>query len=675
MTYIKRTFNYIIPLSNILFLDSRVSAIVLLMIIFISPNIAISGLVCVLFTRFFVKLLNSNKLVGSEFIYNAMLVGMGVGYLFHISIKSVVLMFTASIMCVLCTVICNKCSEIYRLPILSLPFALVSIFVYLAASKYSPYYGILIEHAYSYDISLPLIISGFLKSLGGLFFLPLNIVGLVLLITILYYSRIIFVMAIVGYYFGVLVSSVFVGSFDLALYYVYAFNYILVSVSLCGVFLIASVRSFIVSLLAVATTVIVKGSLAVLLYKYHIPEFTLPFNIVVICFLYVLSLYYFQYINYSIKSTPEKSLLDYWNSYFRFGKDKPQIELPFSGEWSVYQGFDGEWNHKGSHKYAYDFVKIKNGEAYTADKSILENYICYGEAVLSPVGGYVVGCRHDLVDNPIGEVDSVNNWGNYIIIKSDAGFYVEISHLMQYSLNYNVGDRIGIHDVIAKCGNSGYSPEPHIHIQVQYSPSVASITTEFSFDRYMQDSQLKFDSIPSLNSSVNSLITDKGVKFRFKLILDDEFIYNICDNGIDKEQVTFTVKMNDLSEFYLKDCEGNKLYFNQSASEFYFYKYVGDKSYLQDLFKIAPKIPFINTTHVLFIDYLPTNIIKSNIAIKYAGFMSAIFPKYSKNETIYNYSLGTISSEYGSANISTKSKFFDVIENKIHKLTSIDDGN
>jgi hypothetical protein len=152
------------------------------------------------------------------------------------------------------------------------------------------------------------------------------------------------------------------------------------------------------------------------------------------------------------------------------------------------------------------------------------------------------------------------------------------------------------------------------------------------------------------------------------LILDDEFTYTVHEDDVDIGEVTFKVKMNELSEFYLIDCSGNKLYFNQTTSEFYFYRYAGAKSHLQELFKIAPKIPFINSNNISFTDYLPINIIRNSLQIKYAGFMAGISSKYAKEEVVYSYSSGMISSRFGAVSISSKNKFFSHIGSDNHIL-------
>ncbi|WP_304412268.1 M23 family metallopeptidase [Lebetimonas sp. JH292] len=290
------------------------------------------------------------------------------------------------------------------------------------------------------------------------------------------------------------------------------------------------------------------------------------------------------------------------SSTFRFGGNDIKIHLPFSGKWTVYQAFDGKWTHIGKWKYAYDFVIKKNGKTYKNEGLFLEDYYAFGENVLSPVNGYIVAKRDDLKDNIIGEVDRVNNWGNYIILKSDLGFFVEISHLMQYSAKVNVGDYVKVGDIIGKCGNSGYSPEPHIHIQVQKYGILGSETVPFKFYDYIKENKLYFYSLPKKDEEIEATILDKSMKLRFNFILDDIYKYK----NEKSEIVEFIVKMNDKGEFYLFDGK-NKLFFYMQGKLFYFYVYDGKDSYLKEIFKLVPKIPLINK-NIYYEDVLPLDI-------------------------------------------------------------------
>jgi urea transporter/murein DD-endopeptidase MepM/ murein hydrolase activator NlpD len=642
-------YNAIKPYSALIFLNNRYAGLVLLLITFLNPSVAISGAAAVLFTILFAEFVEFKEsyLVEGFYLYNSLLTGMGIGFIFHPSFVSIALIAISSIFTFMLSFMLNRLFSVYKIPILSLPFSIVTMFVYLASLKYSGLLSTLVNNASMDDIELPLIISGFLKSFGTIFFLPTNIAGALIALLVLYFSRITFIMALVGYYFGILVHSYLIGSYTQALYDPYAFNYILVAIALCGIFLLPTLKNFLLALIGVAISVVLTDAIGILFNYYAIPVFTLPFNITVIVFIFILSIIYYKEFNVEIKHTPEESLTNYLSKIFRFGKLYTKISLPFSGKWSVYQAFDDEWTHKGKYKYAYDFVKKTDNKTYINDGHYLQDYYAFGASIIAPVSGYVVDRRDDLVDNIIGEVDRVNNWGNYIIIKSDLGFYVEISHLMQYSITANVGEYIQINSIIAKCGNSGYSPEPHIHIQVQELGLIGSFTKEFNFSEYIKGQELFLNKVPNKGDEINGVINDRSLSSRFIYILDDLFIYDIYENGEKIGEEHFLVKMNTRGEFYLNDKNDNRLFFYNDLKQFYFYNYKGGDSYLKWLFILSPRIPFISSQKVIFKDFLPLYLVKGKFITVIMELLSTINKNFYKNEVEYTFENNRLISKYG----------------------------
>ncbi|WP_017793705.1 M23 family metallopeptidase [Leucobacter salsicius] len=56
--------------------------------------------------------------------------------------------------------------------------------------------------------------------------------------------------------------------------------------------------------------------------------------------------------------------------------------------------------------------------------------------------------------------------GNHVTIRSDGGEFAVVGHLQRGSLAVRVGDRVRAGQLIARCGNSGNSTEPHVHAQL-----------------------------------------------------------------------------------------------------------------------------------------------------------------------------------------------------------------
>ncbi len=652
------------PYISILFLRDVKAGIVLFLLSFLLPSVGLMGLVALFSTILFAEFIKIREeyIKYGFYLYNSLLVGMGVGYYFEITFTTVILTFVLSILTFLLSFSLNKIFIKYSLPILSLPFAFVSMIFYLASLKYTNLLSNILHRIPIINLNLPF--SAFFKSMGTIFFLPFPIAGFILSIIILLYSRILFLLAVIGFLTGVYFHSFFV-PYNMAINSVYNFNYILISMAVGGVFLIPKIKNFFIALIAVMISVVLIDSMEVFFNMYALPVYTLPFNIITLLFVMILYSVGYKYFNHNIKGTPEKSLIAFLSSFYRFGSNDIKINLPFIGKWSVYQGFDDEWTHKGIWKYAYDFVIKENGKTYQNDGLYLEDYFAYGKLVTAPVNGYVVALRNDLVDNFIGNVDRVNNWGNYIIIKSDYGYFVEISHLMQNSITVKVGDYVKVGDIIAKCGNSGYSPEPHIHIQVQKYGILGSETLPFKFIDYIKDNKLYYYSLPKKDEIIEATVIDKSMKLRLTFILDDEFIYE-DENG---NKLKINVKMNDKGEFYFYDGK-NKLYFYTDEKLFYFYEYDGDDGVLKDLFKIAPKIPFVNK-NIEYSDILIPNLIYS----KFKNYIIEMvlpfnFKLFIKN-TVYKKENLKIVSKYGEISFSFYEKGFDKIHTEKYKLRRI----
>jgi len=645
------------PYSSLLFLNNKYIGLLLLLVTFINPSVAISGLFALISTIIFAEFigLREEYLENGFYLYNSLLVGMGIGFLFSPTPISLFFILILAIFTFLVSFVLNRIFAVYKIPILSLPFSLITIVAYLASLKYSHLFSNLINNHLIFDISIASYIDPFFRALGTIFFLSNVLVGMVIFLIILFFSRIMALMALVGFSIGIFIHSLFVTNFYEALNDPYSFNYILVAISLGGVFLLPTLKNYILALIGVVLSVVLVDAMSVFFNYYSLPVFTLPFNIVVMMFVFTLGMIAYKEFNYNIRPTPERSLSYYLSNVFRFS-NSIKISLPFSNEWSVYQAFNGEWTHKGKWKYAYDFVIKKDSKTYQNEGLYLSDYYCFGESVLSPINGYVVALRGDLVDNIIGEVDRVNNWGNYIIIKSDYGYFVEISHLMQNSINVKVGDYVYQGQVIAKCGNSGYSPEPHIHIQVQKYAVLGSETLPFVFSEYFVGGKLKFNALPKKDEIVKSVLINKAMQMRFNFILDEEYKYEVFKDGKKIDEVSFKVEMNNAGEFYFREGK-NKLYF-ANFGFFYFYSYVGGESYLKELFKLAPRIPFVIKAQ--YVDYLPIYLLENRFKSMLIELLSSFNQLLYKREFSYNLDNLYLSSKFGKVKFGYKG--FEEIE-------------
>jgi len=601
MRLLERFYFLFRPYVAIFFLDNLYAGVLIALITFLVPSVALLGIVAVLATIAVANFLKIRQTYLKEgfYIYNSLLVGMGIGYFFGLSALSVILALFFGIFTFVLTFGLNRIFGTFDLPILSLPFAITSVLFYLASYRYTTLYANTLKLTPLFETDLAILppIDHFFRSFGSVIFLPHMLVGLLLFGVILFFSRILALLAAVGYFVGLAFHTYLLATPGAAFSH-YDFNFILIAMALGGVFLVPHPKSYLIALLGVLLSVLVIDATEVFFYSYNIPLYTIPFNSIVILFLLLLGAIGFRYYNPQPKSTPEKSLEYFLSTIYRFKSDRIQIGLPFLGRWSVYQGFDGRWTHKGELRYAYDFVKKIDGELYKDRGDHLQDYYSFGEPVVAPIEGDVVEVRNDLVDNIIGEVDRINPWGNYVVIRSELGFYVLIAHLMQGSVLVRPGEYVQRDQIIARCGNSGYSPLPHIHVQVQRSPKLPYKTEPFLFDTYVTRERIVYYDLPKEDEEIENLPIDPLRKMATDFVLDDRFVYDVGD-----KEVEWVVRMNAKGEFYLFD-GANKLFFYTYAKSFYFYHYEGGESLLRELFCLAPRVPLV-ARYLPFYDILP----------------------------------------------------------------------
>jgi hypothetical protein len=167
--------------------------------------------------------------------------------------------------------------------------------------------------------------------------------------------------------------------------------------------------------------------------------------------------------------TPEKNPAE--SKYLEY-KDKTAFSLPFSGEWTVYQGgrsvYDNYHAASPDQRFAYDLMIIRDGHQYSGDGSKLQDFYSFGLPILAPGLGTVVAAVDQYDDNPVLKPSKdATNQGNTIVIDHGSGEFSMLAHLRHGSLKVKVGDKVKSGQQIAACGNSGNSPIPHLHYHLQ----------------------------------------------------------------------------------------------------------------------------------------------------------------------------------------------------------------
>ena len=156
---------------------------------------------------------------------------------------------------------------------------------------------------------------------------------------------------------------------------------------------------------------------------------------------------------------------------------KVKYALPFEGLWTVVNGgvtrdFSHSWDTL-TQRFAYDFLVIgEEGKTYRGKLEQPTNYLCYGLNILAPADGTVVhvesGCIDSIIDKEgNAHCNSRHICGNHIIIKHAKDEFSFLAHLMKGSIKVKTGDSVKQGQIIAKCGNTGVSTQPHLHFHLQ----------------------------------------------------------------------------------------------------------------------------------------------------------------------------------------------------------------
>lgn len=115
-------------------------------------------------------------------------------------------------------------------------------------------------------------------------------------------------------------------------------------------------------------------------------------------------------------------------------------------------------------------------------------FVGFGRPVLAPVDGRVIAVLDEEPDHDAHRgVPSLayvltqrrrlaQGWsalaGNHIFLAAPGGEVVALCHLQRGSVGVRVGQYVRAGEPIARCGNSGNSTEPHLHLQAMDRPDV-----------------------------------------------------------------------------------------------------------------------------------------------------------------------------------------------------------
>lgn len=181
------------------------------------------------------------------------------------------------------------------------------------------------------------------------------------------------------------------------------------------------------------------------------------------------------------------------------------LRFPFTGHWLARNSparrvpSHGTWI--GGSGYAIDFIGLDSdgrlapwGFASTFLTEPNHKFPGYGRAVVAPCAGVVVSLYDEALDHVArrsqfhligyalgqkkrfteGGVHGIT--GNMVTIDAGDGVFVSVMHLQKDSLVVKVGQRVVAGELLGRCGNTGNSTQPHVHLQVTDSADLLNAT-------------------------------------------------------------------------------------------------------------------------------------------------------------------------------------------------------
>jgi urea transporter/murein DD-endopeptidase MepM/ murein hydrolase activator NlpD len=600
--------------SQIFFSNHKWFGYLLLLASLVNPYVGIAGIIAGITAIIISDIIGFDKesIQSGLLSFNSIMVGFIIGLFYKLSLPTFGFLILASLLTTFISVGLKSFLSAYGLPILGLPFVLGVWTVLLGANDFkaielsergiytvNEYYALWGEKLglILYEISLfkfPLLIDVYLKSLGAIFLQYNLLVGGFIALGLLIYSRIAFTLSIIGFFTGYYFCLYFQGDMNELEYSYIGFNYILTSIALGGFFIIPSSRSYLLSMLSSALIALSISALGSFFVTFGLPIYSLPFTLVVILILFIL----FQrqnlrklFIVQQQLFSPEKNLYAFHHNAERYKNDSfYHISLPFYGEWTVSQAHDGKITHKGDWQYAFDFVITdKNNKTYQQNGVNLEDFYCYNVPVLAPADGWIVDILDNIPDNEIGGVNIEKNWGNAIVIKHADFLYSKLTHLKEATFKFKIGEFVKKGDVLATCGNSGRSPEPHIHFQIQSTPYIGAKTLKYPLAYYVSNVNNKFTfhafEYPKENQKISKVLTTPIIKDAFNFVPGMTLKWLVKDTN---EIVIWEVFTNAYNQVYLYCQKSNSVaYLQNNATLHYFTSFEGDTSSLLHDFYLA----------------------------------------------------------------------------------------
>ncbi len=562
------------------------------------------GLISVICINIFAYLfgLNRHHIQHGIYGFNALLLGLAFGYTYTSNAALWLLLAIAILFLLVITVWMEAHFRKFHIPFLVFPFLVVYWIISISAVYFSrivldensiniPHILALKQQVFYYklthildNIAFPSVIKTYLRTLNGIFFQDTILGGLLIAVGLLYHSRIAFSLSFIGFLSAYYFFKILGADTSFLSYHLIGSNFILMAIAIGCFFVIPNIYSYLMVVILTPVLMLLLFSMQKIIGIYQLNSYTISFAMLVSIFLYFLHqrwlVSYLHLVSIQYYS-PEKTIYKHLSALQRTDTTHQfKVQLPFFGKWKVSQGYQGSITHLDAWSNALDFVIVdEEDKTYKHLGISKEDYYCYQKPILAPADGIVYHIINHVEDNDINHVDTNRNWGNTIILQHTTGLFSQISHIKKDSFKVNIGDSVAKGTVLATCGNSGRSPEPHIHFQFQETPKVGEKTISFPIGYYIKHNgkhhELKISEIPNENDLIQNVETTPVLTNAFFFIPGKKI--KLLD---EHHQIIYWEVFTDAFNRTYIYCHQTQsiAYFINDGTMFYFYDYEGDKN-------------------------------------------------------------------------------------------------
>jgi urea transporter len=466
--------------------------------------------------------------------YNAVLCGIAVAHEYSATPMAFALVLALGASSVLVTAALGALAGyVGFIPVLSIPFVVTS-WLSFGVAQHLPLIGALPARD-AWAAGLPPLLTLTLQSLGGFLLLPNVLAGALVLAALAIHSRISTLLATSAALLVLVLLQLAQAPLADATLQGIACSAALAAVTVGGVWLVPSRGSSLVALGTALLAAFFALGFAGPLTRLGLSLSFVPFNAAAIL---VLSALRERASNHGPRladfaaDTPEQQLLNHIAEQ-PHAAAALRLQLPFYGAWMCTQGVDGAYTHRGILRHAYDFEMYGGADSTlcAGAGTRLEDYHCFGQPVLAAADGTVVAVESFVPNNAIGEDNPQKPWGNYVTLQHAGAVYSLVAHLTPGSVVVYLGQFVARGTVLGYCGNSGRSPRPHLHFQLQGSALPGSPTLPCRFSDVVVHSRdgRRFESAHAaeLGEALQTLQPDYALGALFDLPLGATLTYRI----------------------------------------------------------------------------------------------------------------------------------------------------